>query len=122
MEGIRLTFNKYFLRYRNQNLLILARSILEAVEPWARINFRSFTSHEFEKALIEEPANQNCLLLTGNTITRDDLKLFHRHLDATIKKVEIKKLPEVVEIPKPFVEEVLSPVQVSSQLEDFFET
>jgi len=117
-------FNRYFIRYRNQNLVILARSISEAIEPWARINFRSYTSKEFETALIKDPEDCcNCLMLIGTTITRDDLKLFHRQLEGLDKKFDSSKTIKNHTVEKKIIDEnVKEKILESSRLEDFFVT
>ncbi len=70
--------NRYFLLFRGNVLVILARSISEALEPWSRINKRSITAQEFESALIESPDDfKDCrLLLVGKTISKEEFANF----------------------------------------------
>lgn len=81
------------------------------MEPWARINHRSYTQEEFRSALIPSPKDTDFLLLVGNTITREELKKFQKE-----KVVVVDKNPEpIVEIKK---EKVPTPIL---NIEDYIE-
>lgn len=105
--------NRYTLKFKNHVLVILARTLSEALEPWARINQRKFTEEEFSSALIPNPEDGNFLLLVGRSITKEELKSFQK------EKHYINRVDESPKVMK--VEKKIDPVASETKFEDYFE-